>query len=102
MIRINLYIKFLSTIKSIVGRKELIIKVNSNHITLDNLINELIYELGESFRELIFNLEAKEINPEILIFVDSKEISSLQKLKTPLSDGNQIVFLSSIHGGFKM
>lgn len=85
-----------------VGRDRLIIKTKLKYFTVENLINKLVNDLGQSFRDLIINKKKNEINPEILIFVDNKEIQTLKNLNTPLSDGNQIVFLSSIHGGFKM
>lgn len=90
----------MSSIKAFVGIDKLIIKLDTNFFTIKNLINKLIDELGQSFKDLIIDKRNKEINPEILIFVDNREIQTLQKLNTILSDGNQIVFLSSIHGGF--
>ncbi len=98
---IILHIKFLSSLKSHLKKDQLILRINSEYFTVENLINELIKELGQKFEDLILNPKIKNINPEILIFIDNKEIQTLQKLKTPLSDGNKIVFLSSIHGGFK-
>jgi len=56
--------------------------------------------LGHDFKNLIINTKTNEINPEILIFIDKKEIQTLQKLDTNLINSNKIAFLSSIHGGF--
>lgn len=98
---IILHIKFLSSLKSLLKKDQLILRPNSEYFTVENLITELINELGQKFEDLIFNPKTKNINPAILIFIDNKEIQTLQKLKTPLSDGNKIVFLSSIHGGFQ-
>ena len=100
MIGIYLDVVFLASIKTIVGKDRIALEINSNQVTLENLITELANNLGHNFRDLIINAETKEVNPEILIFIENREIQTLKKLKTPLSDGNQIVFLSSIHGGF--
>jgi molybdopterin converting factor small subunit len=69
------------------------------NFTVEHLIDELTKDFGDNFKNLIINTKTKEVKPEILIFIDDKEIQTLQKLSTPLSDGNKIVFLSSIHGG---
>ncbi|MHA1651240.1 MAG: MoaD/ThiS family protein [Candidatus Helarchaeota archaeon] len=101
MFNIRLYVKFLASLKSILGIDKLIIEVNSNDFTVEKLIIRLSKELGIKFKKLIINEKTKKINPDILIFIDKKEIQTLQNLQTLLSDGSQIVFLSSIHGGFK-
>lgn len=74
-------------------------KINSKYFTLEDLINKLIEQFGQKFKDLLINEKTKNINPDILIFIDNREIHTLQKMKTPLSNGNQITFLSSIHGG---
>lgn len=74
--------------------------MNSKNITVRDLIFELNKKLGRNFGNLIVNKELNEINPEILIFVNDKEIQTLQKLETILTDGNYIAFVSAIHGGF--
>lgn len=73
--------------------------INSKKITVRDLIFELNKKLGQNFGDLIVNNNINEINPEILIFVNNKEIQTLQKLETILTDGNYIVFISAIHGG---
>lgn len=83
-----------------IGKEQITINLKSKFFTVEDLVNKLIHELGQSFKDLIINQKTKNINPDILIFVDNREIQTLQKLKTPLSNGNQITFLSSIHGGF--
>jgi len=98
--KIYLQIKFLASLKTILGKDQLIYNIDTNNFTLENLIDELIKEFGQTIENLLMNKETKNINPEILIFIDNKEIQTLQKLKTPLKDGNHITFLSSIHGGF--
>lgn len=73
--------------------------INSSQFSLEDLINKLMDEIGNKFKELIINKKTKDINPEILIFINNSEVQTLQRLKTALSDGDQITFLSSIHGG---
>ncbi|MHA1425577.1 MAG: hypothetical protein ACTSQI_06285 [Candidatus Helarchaeota archaeon] len=97
----KLEIRFLSALKSIVKSDRFIIEIDSKTLTLQGLINKLKNKLGQNFIDLIINKESASINPDILIFIEEKEIRSLQELDTPLFDGNKIVFLSSIHGGYK-
>jgi len=98
-ISIHLQIRFLAAFKSMVGKDQIKLTINSAYFTLEDLIFKLTNEIGHRFNDLIINNKTKEINPEILIFINHSEIQTLQKLKTPLSDNDQITFLSSIHGG---
>ncbi len=97
---IFLDIQFLSSLRTMLGKDRITIKIDSKDFTVRDLITKLDDELGQNFRDLIINNKINVINPEILIFVNSKEIQTLEKLNTPLTNGNHIVFVSSIHGGF--
>ncbi len=101
MIKIILNIKFLSLIQEITGIEKLNLQIDVEQFSIMDLIHELDIKFGQSFKDLIINKKNKGIKPEILIFIDNKEIQSLQNLNTLLSDGDQIVFLSSIHGGYE-
>ena len=96
---IHLQIRFLAALKSVVGKDQINLTIKSSSFTLEDLIVKLTSEIGNEFNDLIINKKTKEINPDILIFINNIEVQTLQKLKTPLSDGDQITFLSSIHGG---
>jgi molybdopterin converting factor small subunit len=96
---IHLQIRFLAALKSVVGKDQINLTIKSSSFTLEDLIVKLTSEIGNEFNDLIINKKTKEINPDILIFINNAEVQTLQKLKTPFSDGDQITFLSSIHGG---
>jgi molybdopterin converting factor small subunit len=55
--------------------------------------------MGNNFKDMIINKKTQDIRSEILIFINNSEAQTLQNLKTSLSDGDQITFISSIHGG---
>ena len=88
--------------KSVLDINEILYTIDQDHFIIEDLINKLIDDYGKIFKNLILKKDTFSINPEILIFVDNKEIGTLKKLKTPLHNDNQITFLSSIHGGFNL
>lgn len=55
--------------------------------------------MGTNFKDMIINKKSHEIRSEILIFINKSEAQTLRNLKTSLSDGDQITFISAIHGG---
>jgi len=59
----------------------------------------LTEDIGDSFKNRIVNQNTKDIRSDILIFINNAEAQTLQNLKTALFDGDQITFISSIHGG---
>ncbi|MHA1321921.1 MAG: MoaD/ThiS family protein [Candidatus Helarchaeota archaeon] len=94
-----LKIRFYSTLKTLIGKEELQLRLNSEEFTLEDLIRKLGEQFSSKFEDEILNNNKTEIKPEILIFVNDREIRLLQNLKTQLYDGYQIAFVPSIHGG---
>jgi MoaD family protein len=97
--KIILKIKLFSYLQELVGKREIKMKTIKEPYTIEDLINDLDGELGSNFGNLVMNKKEKMLKPEILIFLDDREIKVLQDLKTDLSDGDQIAFVPSIHGG---
>lgn len=65
-------------------------------------VKEVMEKLAETSLEARRNMldtEANQIHPALLILVNGKEISALERAETRVKDGDEIVLISVSHGG---
>ena len=91
--------KFLGSIISISKVQNYNLETNKEVFTIRDLILKLTKVFGNQFKGYILDEKDKKINPYIIILINDKSIDLLDRLSTILKDNDNIVFLSSIHGG---
>ncbi|MGQ4873470.1 MAG: MoaD family protein [Promethearchaeia archaeon] len=91
-----LKIVFLSFLKDITGIDEYLKKYEEG-MKISSLIDSLIRDFGEKFKELIY--ENNKLSKFILIGLNGRDIRALEGLNTPLKDGDFICLLPAIGGG---
>jgi molybdopterin synthase sulfur carrier subunit len=64
---------------------------------LKDLVSRLAEKSGTSKRRLLGSYDAAE--PELIILLNGRNIHALEKLQTPLRDGDIIVLLPPLVGG---
>ncbi len=89
-------VRALSSLKYIAKRSKMSFNVD-NGATVHALLN-LILEVDEKLFGAILEHEG-ELNSGIIILVNERDIDVLQGLDTKLNDGDDVVFLSAVHGG---
>lgn len=92
-----LQIKFMGHLKNIVGC-EYVFMENVNGLTLREVLVRLHDSLGEASKE-IFNGSSFKIRPGILILVNDAVYDVVGGLDYVVSEGDEIVFLPTVHGG---
>ncbi|MFQ5999404.1 MAG: MoaD family protein [Candidatus Bathyarchaeia archaeon] len=87
-------LRFLSTLATVVGRKEL----ETEASTLKEALDALTAEYGDKFKTKVFDTTG---NPkrQIKIYVNGKDIRFLNKLDTLLNDGDEVLILPAVTGG---
>ncbi len=93
---ININVKFFGVLRSYAKR------VNSR-ISLDEPANveTLIVKLSRlsrKFKELLVT-ETKELNSNVIVIVNGKEVGVLNGTQTDLHDGDNIILIPVVHGG---
>jgi molybdopterin synthase sulfur carrier subunit len=90
-------VKFIGALRHASGTNELTVNCERD-ISVKDLIREIAKELPELNRNLGDpQLEEPRVNS--LILVNGREISVLNGLETNLKDGDNVVFVSVVHGG---
>ncbi|MEM1537969.1 MAG: ubiquitin-like small modifier protein 1 [Thermoproteota archaeon] len=88
-------VKFYGVLAEAVQRKEADVEASSLH----QLLNTLSIKCGSSFREKIYN-EDGTLRRFVNIYVNGKNIRFLHGVNTKLSDGDEVLLIPAVSGGF--
>ena len=73
---------------------------DGEHLTVDDLLDELCTRYGEDFRNMIFDPETNALSRHIRILINGRHYSHLPgKLNTQLHEGDEISLFPPIAGG---
>jgi len=93
----KVHVKFLSTFKETVKREFAEVNIDGSN-TIEDLLKNLCDQFGEPLRGLIFK-DDTSIARNLIIFVNGRNIITLNGLKTELRDGDQIILSTPVAGG---
>lgn len=71
----------------------------SKEVDVSTVILRLIEKQGEKLDEMLLDPVLRSPLPNALILVNGIEINNLDDLKTPVGDGDSLIFLPVTHGG---
>jgi len=94
---IRVKVKFFTTLREIVGKKEEQIEL-SRSVTVEALLRQLSTTYGKDFEDYIYN-ELGNIRGHLQFLVNGNSVTALQGLKTKLREGDQIAILPPVGGG---
>ncbi|MEM3565071.1 MAG: MoaD/ThiS family protein [Candidatus Jordarchaeaceae archaeon] len=86
----------LSSLKYAAKKSKMLFTIE-NGATVRSLLN-LIREVDEKLFNAI-TVNGGQLNPGIIILINKVDIDLLQGIDTKLQDGDNVVFLSAVHGG---
>jgi len=95
--RIRVKVKFFTTLREIVGKREEQIEF-SRAVTVEELLKQLSQKYGEGFRDYVYNEEG-EVRSHLQFLINGQSTSTLQGFKTKLNEGDQIAILPPVGGG---
>jgi molybdopterin synthase sulfur carrier subunit len=94
---IRVKVKFFTTLREIVGKKEEQIEL-SRSVTVEALLRQLAKTYGKDFEDYVFD-ELGNTRGHLQFLVNGNSITTLKGLKTKLIEGDQIAILPPVGGG---
>lgn len=94
---IKIHVKFLAAFREIAKRDSDDIGVEGSE-TVENVLEHLCNQYGEQFRSLIFRKDGSIVG-NLVIFVNGRNILTMDGLKTRLKDGDHLILSKPIVGG---
>jgi len=94
---INVRVKFFTTLREIVGKKEEQIEL-SGSATLETLLKQLSKKHGKEFVDYVYD-ELGNVRGHLQFLINGKSASTVKGLKTKLGEGDQIAILPPVGGG---
>ncbi|MBE3032518.1 MAG: MoaD family protein [Actinobacteria bacterium] len=88
-------VKYFATIRTYTGETER--RLDDAPRTLRGLLSELAARYGTAFRRAVF--AGDELNPEIIILLDGRNVLYLQGLDTPLAAVDEVSIFPMVAGG---
>lgn len=90
-------VKFLASIREIVGEHDIWFEVNSGD-TVESFLEVLESRFGAAFKDAV-GKPFEDENPKIRILVNGRDIDFLQGAKTELKEEDTIVLIPPVAGG---
>ena len=94
---ISIKIKFFTTLREIVGKKDEQIQL-SESTTLEELLKQLAKKYGEDFDDYVYD-ELGKVRGHLQFLINGKSASTAQGLKTKLREDDEIAILPPVGGG---
>jgi len=94
---IKITVKFFTTLREIVGKREEQIEL-FRPITVEALLKQLSKTYGNEFVDYVFD-ELGDVRGHLQFLVNGKSITTMQGFKTMLKNGDQIAILPPVGGG---
>ncbi len=97
MSTISVKIKFFTTLREIVGKKEEQIQLPTPAY-LETLLEQLSKEHGKDFVNYVYD-ETGKMRSHLQVLINGKSASTEKGMKTPLNEGDEIAILPPVGGG---
>lgn len=97
MSTISVRVKFFTTLREMVGKKEEHMQL-SDPATLEALLEQLSKKYGEAFEAYVYDEEGK-MRGQLQVLVNGKSVSGEPRMKTKLHEGDEIAILPPVGGG---
>ncbi|RLE51584.1 MAG: hypothetical protein DRJ33_05615 [Candidatus Methanomethylicota archaeon] len=90
-------VKFLAVLKPLASSPELLVDPSIN--SLEQLVEYLTRTQPKQFVDRFISHESRWLRPDILVFIKGVDARLLGHKSAKLSDGDEVVFLPTVHGG---
>ena len=97
MATLSVKVKFFTTLREIVGKKEEQMQL-SDSSTLEALLKQLSKKHGAAFQDYMYD-ESGRIRGHLQVLINGKNASTEHWMKTRLREGDEIVILPPVGGG---
>lgn len=90
-------VKFVGVLHQVFEKKQIKLKF-ARSPTVKEIVERLAQTSLEA-RRSVLETESNQIHPALLVLVNGKEISALDKVDTRIKDADELVLISVSHGG---
>jgi MoaD family protein len=91
-------VKLLGIFREISNRDQVFLEFEKPS-SLEKVLQKLVEYSPPEFKRVLIDPELGNHNPNILILVNGKEISILEKFETLITHGDEVVLIPVSHGG---
>ena len=91
-------LRFLSTMRHIVGENEKVIEI-SKEATIGDLLRLILTTYGKKMTTFLFEEDNKSVRNDILILINDVDMDVLEGLDTVLSEEDEVTLMPIAHGG---
>jgi MoaD family protein len=91
-------LRFLSTMRHIVGENEKVIEINKE-ATVGDLLRLILTTYGKNMTTLLFEEDNKSVRDDILILINDVDMGVLEGVDTVLSEEDEVTLMPIAHGG---
>ena len=96
----RIVIRFFASLREIVGKKvENLDFPDGMEVTVEKILQRLVKMYKNNFYEYVFDKKTGVIQSYLTLLVNSRSITTLEGIKTVLSDGDLLVILPPTGGG---
>ena len=93
-------VRFFTSLREIVNKKEEIFEFpEGKQVTVDLVLQTLTHCYGERFAEYVYDPQTGETKSFLQFLINGKSTSTLNGLKTELSNGDVLAILPPVGGG---
>jgi len=90
-------VKFFTTLREIVGKKEEQIEFSCS-VTVETLLRQLSKTYGKEFEDYVYD-ELGNVRGHLQFLINGNSVTALQGFKTKLKEGDQLAILPPVGGG---
>jgi molybdopterin converting factor small subunit len=94
---LNITVKFVGVLRQVFKKEQVRLEF-ARSPTVKEVVEELA-EVSSEARRSVLETESNQIHPALLVLVNGKEISALEKADTLMRSGDEITLISISHGG---
>jgi len=93
-------VRFFAALRELVGKKvESLEFLNGEEATVERVLKRLVELYGKDFIEYVFDRETGDIQSYLTLLVNGRSITTLDGLRTRLTDGDVLAILPPVGGG---
>jgi len=94
---VKVSVKFFTTLREIVGKKEEQIEF-SKPINVNAVLKQLSKKYGKDFDDYMFD-ELGDVRGHLQVLVNGQSVTTMNDLRTQLNNGDQVAILPPVGGG---